>query len=1460
MMAQQIPVSPPKDALQTAFEAYVNHYQAERVYIQTDRPFYNPGETVWFTVFVRDERSLKPAPNSEVVQVELLDPKGATSKELRLPVNQGVATAQLDLDDTAPGGIYTLRAHTRWQQNDLQPEQYFTKTLTVQKVVLPRVRMKVDFVEKAYGPGQKVNLKFEAKTLDDRPLANVNLKLVQRYDGTVQPPLAFKTDSKGEALITFTLPAKLATADGLATISFQHEGQTEAISRSIPIVLNKLSLKLYPEGGALVAGLAGRLAFEARNEFGKPADITGNLVDKTGKVVAQVASFHQGMGAVAFTPEPGQSYFIQLTNPTTQKFEVPEAIASGRSVVVQQSQKGELVLDVHASNGGGSFVLVHIRGEVVHAQRLAPQATHRLSLPTRTWPTGVAHITVFDANGLPRAERLAFVNYDRQARLELTTTQPSYSPRQNVELKLKATTPDGEPIAGKFAVAVADDKLLAFADDRQGNLLSVMLLEHDLNGPVEESFFYFDPKEKDKAPQALDYLLMTRGWRRFQWEKLLETKKLPDLAHQPELRVIGGRVSHARNPNFQAAGQEVRLIVNNIVKRTVKTDAQGRFVFSDLDALLSEPAPVLIATSFGRELGSVREEPVTAFGTDYKLDYYTSPRSSTFIGRAFDAMGAAAIEGAEEGGEEEFGEDDGGMDEQPAPNIRTKRAERAPVQMAAARAEPVQAPRPGIPAKPNEPDRLGQPERPALDLKFGQNMKVLDAGAPVPKREEQEDVAPEPEIVHLAALFTLPREFAVPVYNPNSQPELRTDFRSTIFWKGILETDRNGLAKCTFPTSDAVTTFRITAEGFTALGQPARAEHTFASVLPFSMDVKVPPVVTFGDRVEVPLALKNTTATGQTGSLTFTLPTGWKPASLLPTTVSLAPNEAKTLYLAFDIQNNVGTQPFGVAFKSTQASDAFQQPVTIVAKGFPVQVNLTGQNLTNTHQVLVKDLIPGSLTATVVAYPNPLSEMLTGLDNMLREPYGCFEQTSSSTYPNIMVLQYLKENGVNDEKLLNRALALIDKGYKRLIGFETPAKGFEWFGHAPGHEALTAYGLLEYTDMARVYDKVDPVMVKRTVDWMLARRDGKGGFIRNPKALDAFGAADQDIANAYIAYALSEAGCQGFETELNATTTYALASKDPYLLALALNTARNLKTPKAAELEAALLATRKPSGTWTGKKHSITFSTGQGLEVETSALAVLALLKSPQPNRTILTEAVKGLLALRTGWNGGYGNTQATVLALKALTQYTRFMKQTEESGSIEVYVDGKLAAKTAYAKGHVGAITVPIDAKYLTQGTRNVEVRYAQTKTPLPYSLQVHYTTNLPVNSPECVLSLTTRLASEPVALGQTSRCTIELRNTQSKGQPMSLAVVGIPAGLSPQPWQLKELQEKKVFDFYEIYDNRLALYYRSLEPNAVKTIHLDLKADVPGQYEAPASTAYLYYTAEHRVWAKPERLTIAP
>ena len=106
--------------------------------------------------------------------------------------------------------------------------------------------------------------------------------------------------------------------------------------------------------------------------------------------------------------------------------------------------------------------------------------------------------------------------------------------------------------------------------------------------------------------------------------------------------------------------------------------------------------------------------------------------------------------------------------------------------------------------------------------------------------------------------------------------------------------------------------------------------------------------------------------------------------------------------------------------------------------------------------------------------------------------------------------------------------------------------------------------------------------------------------------------------------------------------------------------------------------------------------------------------------------------------------------------------------------------------------------------------------------------------------------------------RLTTEVKNKQDKGMPMTMAVVGIPSGLSAQPWQLKELQEKGKIGFYEITDNYVIFYFRDMAPNAEHTINLDLKAEVPGQFEAPASSGYLYYTNEYKCWSSTGKIKI--
>ena len=162
------------------------------------------------------------------------------------------------------------------------------------------------------------------------------------------------------------------------------------------------------------------------------------------------------------------------------------------------------------------------------------------------------------------------------------------------------------------------------------------------------------------------------------------------------------------------------------------------------------------------------------------------------------------------------------------------------------------------------------------------------------------------------------------------------------------------------------------------------------------------------------------------------------------------------------------------------------------------------------------------MTARAVVYPTPLANLTEALARLIREPYGCFEQTSSTTYPLVMSQQYFMSHTGVDPDLVQRAGDSLGRGYERLVGFECQEKGYEWFGEDPGHETLTAYGLMEFVDMAEVHT-VDPEMVERTRQWLMGTRDGQGGFTRGRRALHTW-IQDKDCSNAYITWALLETG------------------------------------------------------------------------------------------------------------------------------------------------------------------------------------------------------------------------------------------------------------------------------------------------------------------------------------------------
>src|SRR5438128_6909516 len=101
------------------------------------------------------------------------------------------------------------------------------------------------------------------------------------------------------------------------------------------------------------------------------------------------------------------------------------------------------------------------------------------------------------------------------------------------------------------------------------------------------------------------------------------------------------------------------------------------------------------------------------------------------------------------------------------------------------------------------------------------------------------------------------------------------------------------------------------------------------------------------------------------------------------------------------------------------------------------------------------------------------------------------EQTSSAAYPNILVVDYVKKARVANPTLLMKAENFLNVGYQKLLTFERPGGGFDWWGSGEPLVWLSAYGLQEFNDMSKVYP-IDKGVINRTQAWLLKVREADG--------------------------------------------------------------------------------------------------------------------------------------------------------------------------------------------------------------------------------------------------------------------------------------------------------------------------------------------------------------------------------
>ncbi len=1391
---------PSVEKLTKVTETYFGGHAGRRIYVQVDKPLYQPGETIWFRSWDLQAKNVSGDAVAGGVTYELINPKGAAILTKRVTVARGMGTNDFTLPEGIEGGEYILRATSM----DRQATE--DRPIIVSVYQAPRLKKKLEFVRKAYGAGDEVTATIEVKRPTGEPVANHPLRGAVWLDGETLAPVSLTTNSDGGGLVRFKLPSRIEKGDGLLTVLVDDGGITESISKRVPIIMKKVDIAFFPEGGNMIAGLPTRLYFEAKTPLGKPADVEGRIVDDHGQAVASFSSYHDGLGRFAFTPATGRTYSAEITKPVgvTEKYALPLPDAEGCALRAYDDLDGKtsaLRVGVRCTSNKKVIVTAVLRENLLDAAAVdvSDGAESVVYLEPKdaalSKAQGVARVTVMTEDLQPIAERIVYRNRRHLLNVKITPDRTNYAPREQVALTLETSDEAGAPAAAELALAVVDDTVLSFADDKTGHMLSRVYLEQEIPGKVEEPRPYFDLTEP-KSALAMDLLMGSRGWRKFEWQQVFAPPPAPQTAATRGVPM--GEVDDA------LAGLEGMDMGDaeggGVAMRGAGLGGLGRKGGAALPAAAPPPAP--------------------------------PPAPPAAPGLA--------------------------VAEKKAP----PREMEAPKDAKAPMADPAAA----APAKKQREDNNQNRIEAKLEqakVKAGDKMMDADEAKPMAEPEMREEAQANGKRARVAGRIQAPgwapvRVFPAPAYR-GDEPTIRSDFRETIHWVPSVTTGKSGRVTVTFYLSDAVTSFRAVAEGAGG-GALGRAEQVVKSSLPFSMDVKLPLEVSAGDVIQAPLTLSNEREKALSVNLTASfgdLVKVDKSATL--NGGSLAANARESMFYGLTVGTQPGRSIVKISADAGGLSDEFTRELTVVPLGFPQAFSASGTLKEKaTHTFDLGQAIEGSGELTLKLYPSPVATMISGMEGLLREPGGCFEQTSSSNYPNIMVLDYLRTNDVADPALVERASGMLERGYTKLVGFETKEKGYEWFGTVPAHEALTAYGLVEFTDMKRVTGTGDEAMLSRTAKYLESRRDGKGGYLRDGKALDSFGRASPEVTDAYITWAVSEAGMAStFGPEIQKSAQVASSTKDEYLLALTSLTLQNVSSMKSAGVEAArrLAGMQGSDGAWTHADHSITRSTGINLHIETTSLALLALMKAGGSDDQV-RRGVEWLTKNRGGY-GEWGATQATVLALRAMTTYANVSRRMPTPGMVIVKINGKEAGRQEYAAGRRDPLVFTGLGKVLTTGANTIELSH-DGKGELPYSIAMDYRSVKPATAPDVVVDLSTKLERTTLKMGETVRLTATVTNKTSAGQPMTMARIGLPGGLTFQTWQLKELREKGDVAFWETRPREVILYFREMKPSEVKTIGIDLVAQVPGEYTGPASSAYLYYSNDKKMWADPIKVSI--
>jgi hypothetical protein len=831
------------------FEKQVTNSPQEKVYVQTDKPYYSAGEEIWFKAFLVNETTLEPNALSQFVYVELINKMDSVLYRVKIKKDSTGFAGHIKLKPEISTGTYSLRAYTYWMQN-VGTDFFFSKNILIGNKIDDRITSKITYGTAVDG---LIPATLTFTDAAQNPIAGKRVDIKQNWESAKKKKFSMITAQDGTIKWQIAIDPK---DNSKKDIQVSIDGEKYKTTISLPGFSSDFDVQFFPESGNLLDNVLQCVGFKAIGKDGLSVDITGKVFTDKNEEICELSTLVKGMGKFSIKTQPNERYYalVKRANGIEKRVELPKTQTTGVAIQLGYN-RGKILYKVSNYTqipNESLYLLLHSRGKVFVVQ---PLKDLEGQISESLLPAGIVSLSVIDSLGNTYCERLSFVRNFNFPTVSMLSDKPVYSKRELVNLDLKVLSQQGNPVKGNFAISVTDQKTVK-RDSLADNIISNLLLTSDIKGYIEEPETYF-ADNKPATREKTDVLMLTQGWRRFNTADIVKASYQTPKFYLEAGQVLSGKVMNLFNKPFRKCGI-IMIPSNNSDIKLAQTDSLGRYSFDGIQ--FPDSSSFILKAKTKITLGDVEiipdsdvfPKPTVYIPTPIKAnvatveqdEYFNQSKEKYFTegGMRVVNLGEVTVKAAKKETESNTNHYfySGGEDIK----ITSEKMKQFPGQSILAVLEITTAGtfHGGMGGMGDPVLMIDGMERSYADLKFlnlddvesisvykGANAAIFRNGgngaiAITLKRGRDRETQKPISLTTVTPLgYQKPAEFYVPKYDVDSvRLSEKADLRTTIYWNPELETDDNGNVHVSFYTADKSNNYSVVMEGISTNGEICR--------------------------------------------------------------------------------------------------------------------------------------------------------------------------------------------------------------------------------------------------------------------------------------------------------------------------------------------------------------------------------------------------------------------------------------------------------------------------------------------------------------------------------------------------------------------------------------------------------------------------------------------------------------